>query len=104
MHCIPVSNPANGEVITNVPMASKELVHEAIQHAKHAQKEWAKVPAPKRADYLYAIGERLRDEKERLARILTMEMGKVIEEARGEVQEAIDMAFYMAGEGRRLFG
>lgn len=104
MHCIPVSNPANGEVITNVPMASKELVHEAIQHAKHAQKEWAKVPAPKRADYLYAIGERLRDEKERLARILTMEMGKVIEEARGEVQEAIDMAFYMAGEGKRLFG
>lgn len=104
MHFIPVSNPANGEVIAHVPMASKELVHEAIQHAKHAQKEWAKVPAPKRADYLYAIGERLRDEKERLARILTMEMGKVIEEARGEVQEAIDMAFYMAGEGRRLFG
>lgn len=103
-HHISVLNPATGEEIANVPMASTELVDVAVQHAKKVQKSWAKVPAPKRADYLYAIGEKLKESKERLARILTMEMGKVIEEARGEVQEAIDMAFYMAGEGRRLFG
>ena len=46
----------------------------------------------------------MKDKKEHLAQVLTKEMGKVIEEARGEVQEGIDMAFYMAGEGRRLFG
>lgn len=77
---------------------------EAVRSAKQAQKKWALVPAPKRAEYLYEIGYKLKEKKEMLAEILTKEMGKVIEEARGEVQEGIDMAFYMAGEGRRLFG
>src|SRR5699024_2826526 len=65
---------------------------------------WALVPAPQRAEIMYDVGNKLKEKKEHLARLLTMENGKVLEEARGEVQEAIDMAFYMAGEGRRLFG
>ncbi len=104
LNYIPVVNPANGEEIAQVPMASKKLVDDAVQYAKVAQKKWALVPAPKRADYLYEIGLKMKERKEQLAQVLTKEMGKVIEEARGEVQEGIDMAFYMAGEGRRLFG
>ena len=85
-------------------LSTKEDVDLAVKAAKEAQKKWALVPAPKRADYLYEIGRLMKEKKEHLAQVLTKEMGKVIEEARGEVQEGIDMAFYMAGEGRRLFG
>ncbi|MEK4698289.1 aldehyde dehydrogenase family protein [Solibacillus sp. FSL R7-0668] len=101
---IPVVNPANGEQIGTVPLSTKEQVDLAVQKAKAAQKEWALIPAPKRADYLYEIAFKLKEKKEYLAQMLTKEMGKVIEEARGEVQEGIDMALYMAAEGRRLFG
>ena len=101
---IEVNNPANGEVLAKVPLSSGIEVDEAVQAARKAQKHWALVPAPKRADYLYKIAFLLQERKEQLAQTLTKEMGKVIDEARGEVQEAIDMAFYMAGEGRRLFG
>ncbi|MFF5994143.1 aldehyde dehydrogenase family protein [Lysinibacillus sp. KU-BSD001] len=101
---MPVINPATGEQLATIPLSTAHDVNEAAIAAKHAQKQWAQVPAPKRADYLYEIGFKLKEKKEYLAELLTKEMGKVIEEARGEVQEAIDMAFYMAGEGRRLFG
>ncbi|MGZ0084420.1 aldehyde dehydrogenase family protein [Caldibacillus thermoamylovorans] len=100
----PVINPATGETIAKAPMSGAQDIDEAVQAAKEAQKRWALVPAPKRAEILYRVGTLLQERKEELARLLTMEMGKVIEEARGEVQEGIDMAFYMAGEGRRLFG
>lgn len=99
-----VTNPANGEVLAQVRLSTKEDVDLAVKAAKEAQKNWALVPAPKRADYLYDIGRLMKDKKEYLSQVLTKEMGKVIEEARGEVQEGIDMALYMAGEGRRLFG
>lgn len=99
-----VINPATGEELLQVPLSSAEDVDKAVEAAKKAQKEWALVPAPQRAEVLYRIGNLLKEHKERLARLLTMENGKVLEEARGEVQEGIDMAFYMAGEGRRLFG
>ena len=62
------------------------------------------VPAPKRGEMLYRTGELLLKHKERLARDMTREMGKVLSETRGDVQEAADTAFYMAGEGRRFFG
>lgn len=101
---MPIINPANGEQLAIVPLSTAHEVNEAAVAAKRAQKQWSQLPAPKRADFLYEIGFKLKEKKEHLARLLTMEMGKVIEEARGEVQEAIDMAFYMAGEGRRLFG
>ncbi|PSL25068.1 aldehyde dehydrogenase (NAD+) [Planomicrobium soli] len=99
-----VVNPANGEVLAQVPLSTRSDVDTAVKAARVAQKKWAKVPAPKRADYLYEIGRLMKQKKEQLAQVLTKEMGKVIEEARGEVQEGIDMAYYMAGEGRRLFG
>ena len=100
----PVLNPANGEELAQVQLSTADDVGRAVKAAKSAQKKWAKVPAPKRADYLYEIGRLMKERKEHLAQVLTKEMGKVIEEGRGEVQEGIDMAYYMAGEGRRLFG
>ena len=99
-----VINPATSDTIANVPMATLHTLDFAINAAEQAQKIWGQVPAPKRADYLLDIGYKLKEKKEHLARVLTEEMGKVIEEARGEIQEGIDMAFYMAGEGRRLLG
>lgn len=99
-----VFNPATGEEIVKVPLSDAQAVNEAVAAAKKAQKEWALVPAPQRAEILYEVGRLLKERKEHLAKLLTLENGKVLEEARGEVQEGIDMAFYMAGEGRRLFG
>ncbi|WP_174615920.1 aldehyde dehydrogenase family protein [Virgibacillus ihumii] len=99
-----VVNPANGKTIVDVPLSDAEDVDKAVQTAKKAQKEWALVPAPQRAEVLFKVGQIMKERKERLSQLLTMENGKVLEEARGEVQEGIDMAFYMAGEGRRLFG
>src|SRR5690625_1923416 len=99
-----VKNPANGDVVTEVPLSSAETVNDAVEAAKKAQKNWALTPAPQRAEILYTVGNLMKERKERLSQLLTMENGKVLEEARGEVQEGIDMAFYMSGEGRRLFG
>ncbi len=97
-------NPANGEILGEVPQSTKEDIDLAVNAAKKAQKSWRLVPAPERAEILYDVARLLKQRKEDLSQILTSEMGKVISEARGEVQEAIDMAYYMAGEGRRLFG
>ena len=99
-----VNNPATGEEIVQVPLSGEDDVNDAVQAAKKAQKEWALVPAPQRAEILLEVGNLMKERKERLSQLLTMENGKVLEEARGEVQEGIDMAFYMSGEGRRLFG
>lgn len=99
-----VINPATGETIVEVPLSSAESVDDAVKAAKVAQKEWTLVPAPQRAEVLYEIGRLMKEQKEALSQLLTLENGKVLEEARGEVQEGIDMAFYMAGEGRRMFG
>ncbi|WP_217589757.1 aldehyde dehydrogenase family protein [Lentibacillus saliphilus] len=99
-----VINPATGEEVVHVPLSTADDVNEAVGIAKRAQKQWARVPAPQRAEVLYRVGQIMKDRKERLSQLLTMENGKVLEEARGEVQEGIDMAYYMAGEGRRLFG
>ncbi|WP_282139870.1 aldehyde dehydrogenase family protein [Cytobacillus oceanisediminis] len=100
----PVLNPATGEVLAEVTQSAKEDVDRAVAAAKTAQKSWRLVPAPERAEILYHVAFLLKERKEALAQILTSEMGKVIDEGRGEVQEAIDMAYYMAGEGRRMFG
>ncbi|NJL95902.1 MAG: aldehyde dehydrogenase family protein, partial [Anaerolineae bacterium] len=66
--------------------------------------DWRLMPAPRRGEMLYAVARLLESRKEALARLMTQDMGKVLNEARGDVQEAIDMAYYMGGEGRRLFG
>lgn len=97
-------NPATGEKLADVPLSEPSDVDRAVQTAKEAFKRWRLTPAPKRGEILYRVGQILEDRKESLARLMTQEMGKVLTEARGDVQEAIDMAFYMGGEGRRSFG
>ena len=76
----------------------------AISAAEAARPMWRRTPAPKRGEILYAFGALMAQHKERLARAMTREMGKVLSEARGDVQEGIDIAYLMAGEGRRMFG
>jgi acyl-CoA reductase-like NAD-dependent aldehyde dehydrogenase len=97
-------NPANEEVLARIQAADVADVDAAVQSASQAFKSWRLTPAPLRGEVLYRIGELLKVRKEELAHLLTQDMGKVIAEARGDVQEAIDMAFYMGGEGRRLLG
>lgn len=98
-------NPANtDEIVGRFQDSNADDVAMAVEAAAKAYKTWRLVPAPKRGEILYRIAERLTKEKERLSRDMTREMGKSISETRGDVQEAIDMTFYMAGEGRRLYG
>lgn len=98
-------NPANPEdVIGLFPQSTPEDVQRAVAAARNAADAWRKTPAPRRGEILFKAGELLIQRKEELAREMTREMGKVLAETRGDVQEAIDMAFYAAGEGRRLFG
>src|ERR687895_2374776 len=97
-------NPANGDAIGVFPRSGAEDVDRAVSAAKAAFEEWRLVPAPKRGEILFRFGQLLSEQKEDLAQLMTHEMGKVLPEARGDVQEAVDMAYYMGGEGRRLFG
>ncbi|GAB4318095.1 MAG: aldehyde dehydrogenase family protein [Candidatus Zixiibacteriota bacterium] len=98
-------NPADWrEVVGIFQKSDARDVDEAVSAAAEAYKSWRLVPAPKRAEILYKVGERLIGEKERCAQDMTREMGKILKETRGDVQEAIDMSYYMAGEGRRQFG
>jgi acyl-CoA reductase-like NAD-dependent aldehyde dehydrogenase len=97
-------NPATGEITGSYPLSGPEDAQAAVCAAVEAQARWRRMPAPKRGEILFRAGEILVRRKEEFARQLTEEMGKVIAEARGDIQEAIDMTYYMAGEGRRLFG
>src|SRR5580698_8820457 len=98
-------NPADhSDVVGEFPASDAEDVALAVAAAKKAFASWRLVPAPKRAEILMRAGLIVQQRKEQYARDMTREMGKVIAETRGDVQEAIDEAFYVAGEGRRLFG
>jgi len=98
-------NPANTqEIIGEFPLSSASDVDTAVSAAREAYKSWRLVPAPKRAEILFRTAELLVKRKEEFSKDMTREMGKVLAETRGDVQEAIDMTYYMAGEGRRLFG
>jgi alpha-ketoglutaric semialdehyde dehydrogenase len=97
-------NPANGEVIGVFPRSSAGDVDRAVEAAKAAYEDWRLVPAPRRGEILFRFGQLLADQKDDFADLMAREMGKVLPEAAGDVQEAIDMSFYMGGEGRRLFG
>ena len=98
-------NPARrNDIIGTFQASDAEDIDLAVRVAAEAFKTWRLVPAPKRAEILYRTGELLLQRKEQYAQEMTREMGKVLAETRGDVQEAIDTAFYMAGEGRRLFG
>ena len=98
-------NPANtDEIIGEFPLSTEADVDEAVAAARAAYTKWRLVPAPKRAEILFRAAELLVKHKEEFSRDMTREMGKVLAETRGDVQESIDMTYYMAGEGRRLFG
>lgn len=98
-------NPADTRELLGVFQASNaEDVKKAIDAAKEAYKKWRLVPAPRRGEILFKMAEILVKRKEDFSRQMTQEMGKVLKETRGDVQEAIDMSYYMAGEGRRQFG
>jgi acyl-CoA reductase-like NAD-dependent aldehyde dehydrogenase len=98
-------NPADTqEIIGLFPLSGPDDVDAAVAAAKNAHKSWRLTPAPKRAEILFRAAELLVKRKEDFSRDMTREMGKVLPETRGDVQEAIDMTYYMAGEGRRLFG
>ena len=98
------NNPATGDEIGTFTKSGPDDVDAAVAAAREAFNSWRLVPAPKRGEILYRFGQLLIEQKEPLARMMTEEMGKVISEARGDVQEGVDMSFYMAGEGRRQFG
>lgn len=97
-------NPATVEVLGEVTLSTPDDVAAACGAAARAFDSWRRTPAPRRGEIIFRAAEILVRRKDELARLMTMEMGKVIKEACGDVQEAIDMAYYMAGEGRRSFG
>ena len=97
-------NPATLESLATIQIAGPEDVNRAVEAAEAGFKVWSGIPAPKRAEMLFRAARILQERKEKLAVFMTEEMGKVLPETRGDVQEAIDITNYAAGEGRRLFG
>jgi aldehyde dehydrogenase (NAD+) len=98
-------NPADARDLVGLfPASSAEDVNHAVDVAAEAFQKWRRIPAPRRAEILFRAGEILIERKEGYARDMTREMGKVLKETRGDVQEAIDMTYFIAGEGRRLHG
>src|SRR3954466_8010199 len=98
------TSPATGETLGVFPRSGAEDVDRAVEAAKAAFEDWRLTPAPKRGEILFRFGQLLAEHKDEVAELMAREMGKVTAEADGDVQEAIDMSFYMGGEGRRLFG
>ena len=98
-------NPADTRDVVGIfQRSAKADVDSAIGAAKQAFAKWRLIPAPRRAEIIYRAAEMLMERKEEYARDMTREMGKILKETRGDVQEAVDTAYYMAGEGRRMFG
>ncbi len=98
-------NPADTtDIVGRFPKSNAEDVDKAVAAAKAAATKWRQTPAPKRAELLFNLAEIIRDNKQRYTEEMTREMGKVLKEAGGDVQEAIDCTYYTAGEGRRLHG
>ncbi len=98
-------NPADTtDIIGRFQYSNEQDVNDAVAAAKAAYPAWRMMPAPVRAEILFRAGEMMIKQKEQIAQDMTREMGKVLKETRGDVQEAIDMTFFMAGEGRRMFG
>src|SRR3954447_1224823 len=98
-------NPADSnDVVGRFPLSNADDVNRAVDAAKSAATRWRKTPAPKRAEILFRLGDIIRKHKDRFSTEMTREMGKVLKETGGDVQEAIHCTFYTAGEGRRLHG
>ena len=97
-------NPATGETIASVQLANLEHYEAIVAKAQAGFERWRQVPAPKRGEIVRQMGNRMREHKEALGRLVTLEVGKVLSEGLGEVQESIDMADLAVGMGRQLFG
>ncbi|MBX3280870.1 MAG: aldehyde dehydrogenase family protein [Acidobacteria bacterium] len=98
-------NPADTtDIVGRFPDSTEEDVNRAVEAAKEAAVRWRRTPAPRRAELLFTLGEILRGKKDQFSTEMTREMGKVLKETGGDVQEAIDCTYYTAGEGRRLHG
>ncbi len=98
-------NPANSDdLIGTFQESNSDDTAQAVDAAQRAFEGWRLTPAPKRGELIYRAAEILKRDKEKIAREMTREMGKVLDETKGDVQEAIDLAYLMAGEGRRLHG
>src|SRR5258706_11779653 len=95
-------NPANEDVLAEIHAADIADVNAAVEAATKAFPLWRLTPAPLRGELLFKVADILKQKKEELAQLLTQDMGKVVAEARGDIQEAIDMAYFMGGEGGRL--
>ncbi|NOT34172.1 MAG: aldehyde dehydrogenase family protein [Candidatus Eisenbacteria bacterium] len=98
------SNPATGADLGAHPDSGSTDVDAAVAAARAAFESWRLTPAPKRAELMFRLGALIATQKERLARAATSEMGKILIETRGDVQEGVDMAYLAAGEGRRMYG
>ena len=98
-------NPADwNDVIGRFPRSGPDDLRRAVASAKRGFAQWSKTPAPIRGQVLQRVGDLLVERKTEMAKAMTREMGKVLAETGGDVQEGIDTAFYAATEGRRLFG
>ena len=98
-------NPANKkEILGRFQKSNANDLNKAVKSAVKAREGWRNLPAPKRGEILFRVGELLTRHKESLAKDMTREMGKILNETRGDVQEAIDLTYYTAGEGRRMLG
>src|SRR5215813_5719440 len=98
-------NPSNSQDLIGVfQKSTRQDVEHAVEAARRAYNTWRLFPAPRRAELLFRAAQLIAERKDALARDMTREMGKVLDETRGDVQEAVDMTFFMAGEGRRQYG
>ena len=97
-------SPATRKLLATFPQGTRAEVGEAVASADATRGAWKRMPAPRRGELLLAAAKILRERKDKLGRLVAEEMGKIVSEGRGDVQEAIDFFEYVAGEGRRLFG
>jgi len=97
-------NPATGQAIGRFPLSGAEDTNRAVESAKQASAQWSKVPVPLRGEIMRRFADLMAEHRQELAEGETREMGKIIKEARGDVQEGIDTAHFAIGESRRLYG
>jgi len=99
-----VTNPATGETIATVAQATPEQYDQAVAAASAAFDRWRMLPAPKRGEYIRLLGNALREKRDELGALVTLEMGKIFPEGVGEVQEMIDICDFAVGLSRQLYG
>lgn len=101
---LPVFTPISGEQIAEVSQTGKAELEQAMADATSAFESWRQVPAPERGELIRLLGEELREHKETLGRLVTLECGKIYQEGLGEVQEMIDICDFAVGLSRQLYG